>query len=59
MKNPFGNMEWMKARMKEIDLKKEGMPMLRDYALLAAGDLLTAISFAFFFLPARTLRPAE
>lgn len=25
--------------------------MLRDYALLAAGDLLTAISFAFFFLP--------
>lgn len=51
MKNPFGNMEWMKARMKEIDLKKEGIPMLRDYALLAAGDLLTAISFAFFFLP--------
>lgn len=38
-------------KLKEINWKKEGLQMARDYALIVAGALLTAMSFVWFFLP--------
>lgn len=36
-------------KLKEINWKKEGLQMARDYALIVAGALLTAMSFVWFF----------
>ena len=37
--------------IKEINFKKEGVQLAKDYALIVLGALLTAAAFTCFFLP--------
>lgn len=37
--------------IKEINFKKEGAQLAKDYALIVLGTLLTAVAFTSFFLP--------
>lgn len=41
----------MRTELSGIDWRREGGQLLRDYALVVLGALLTALSFNFFFLP--------
>lgn len=38
-------------KFKEIDWRKEGGQLARDYAVMILGTLLTALAFDYFFLP--------
>ena len=38
-------------KLREIDFKKEGIQLLKDYALIVLGTLITGMAFGWCFLP--------